>query len=1153
MAAKSDIGARIGLDGAQKFKDDLKLVNGNLKVLNTALKELDTQSGNSAVEAENLRRKEEMLAKAIEVNQQKVALLTEELEKETKAQAEQKSALDALKTSQTATTGEIEKAESAYINQASKVDRLATNLNLAKAELNNTNKAFEDNSAAIRDWGAKWEATGDKIAATGGKIESAGKKLSIASAAVVAVGVGSVKTAINFESAFAGVEKTVDGTAEQLDSLRQGIIDMSQEIPASTTEIAAVAEAAGQLAIETDNVMGFTRVMIDLGNAAADLDAETAAMELAQFANITEMAQKDFDRLGSSITWLGNNTATTEGSIVSMAGRLAGAGKQANMTEPQILGIAAGLSSLGIEAQAGGTAFSKVIKEMITDVELGKGNIENFASVAGLSVEEFSALFREDAAAALTQFIIGLGDTENMGQSTIAMLEEMGLTEIRVSDALLRTSGASDILVDAIEGSEKAWEDNNALTQEAAKRYETTASKASIVKNRLVEQGRQIGEKLLPVFGTLLDYVEDAVNWFNNLDDGAKNAMIGVGGFIAIAGPATTLLGKLTSGAGSVVSGVGSMVSRFKDASAAGEGLVGSVGKMIGPGGIFAIAVTGVTLLGVAIYNEFIRPTQEATAHMDRYAEGLAAFSTKLHNTQADLSVYASAFSQVDAAQAEAKTSLEAAQSGMTEILRREKEERDGLTQEDIANLTEYYQQMTQANETVLNLEQEKMNQMMALYKQELAGQEYSNAAYAELAAQRLADSQAQADMVLTMLEEQYIAELAANDTWFKTLDAQQQAQNQAEYDANIAAIQTRYADEKAETQAGLADVYEMYAAGYNNRLWQDVDFREKHGDFMSQALAQEEAYRARVAEIQAKLTGEAFLNAGQRAGYMKDEIDSKYEHYDVMLDLWNQYNDSMTDAQREQVENMISFALETEMQGGVLNDSTRAMVDSIITAWNMMPDGTKDTMKNTVQGMLDGLAAEEGVLYAQMAAAGDNTLAALREALGVHSPSWKAAEAFDYVMQGAIQGLENRRADLLGKAQGIAGSVISTIKAAFDINSPSKVMEKLFGYVGQGAVIGLHEQIRKVAKESYNMGEEAVEAMFEASRNAKVDTSALAGLGRIAEAQRREFSKMLTWQAENNAKMVHLSNKIEINNYQNRDENAIIRSINRALGRAYR
>src|SRR5690606_23239827 len=104
---------------------------------------------------------------------------------------------------------------------------------------------------------------------------------------------------------------------EQLASLRQGIRDMAMEIPASTTEISAVAEAAGQLGIQTESIESFTRTMIDLGEAT-NLSSDQAATEFARFANIVGMSQKDFDRLGSSVVALGNTMATTEAEISSM-------------------------------------------------------------------------------------------------------------------------------------------------------------------------------------------------------------------------------------------------------------------------------------------------------------------------------------------------------------------------------------------------------------------------------------------------------------------------------------------------------------------------------------------------------------------------------------------------------------------------------------------------------------------------------------------------------------------------------------------------------------------------------------------------------------------------------------------------------------------
>src|SRR5690606_8832413 len=112
--------------------------------------------------------------------------------------------------------------------------------------------------------------------------------------------------AIDFETAFAGVRKTVDATESEFAELETGIREMAKEIPVAATEIAGVAEAAGQLGIEKENILEFTRTMVDLG-VATNMSSDQAATSLARLANITQMPQSEFDRLGSTIVELGNN------------------------------------------------------------------------------------------------------------------------------------------------------------------------------------------------------------------------------------------------------------------------------------------------------------------------------------------------------------------------------------------------------------------------------------------------------------------------------------------------------------------------------------------------------------------------------------------------------------------------------------------------------------------------------------------------------------------------------------------------------------------------------------------------------------------------------------------------------------------------------
>lgn len=243
-----------------------------------------------------------------------------------------------------------------------------------------------------------------------------------------------------------------------------------------------------------------------------------------------------------------------------MALRLAGAGAQVGMSEADILGLATALSSVGIEAEAGGSAFSKVMVKMQLATVQGGQALEDFAKVSGMTADEFKNKFETDATGAIVAFIQGLAGMDDEGVSAIETLDEMGLTEVRLRDALLRSANSADIFTNAIDTANNAWDDNSALTEEAAKRYETVQSKIEILKNKIYDLGISLGEKLLPYVEEFIDWAADLVEWFGNLDEGTQQWILKLGLLSAAVGMGVTLLGKFTSGIGSVTSGIGSII-----------------------------------------------------------------------------------------------------------------------------------------------------------------------------------------------------------------------------------------------------------------------------------------------------------------------------------------------------------------------------------------------------------------------------------------------------------------------------------------------------------------------------------------------------------------------------------------------------------------
>lgn len=350
-----------------------------------------------------------------------------------------------------------------------------------------------------------------------------------------------VQASMDFESAITGVAKTTDLTDEELADMSDAIKAMSTEIPASTTEIAAVAEAAGQLGIQKDALLDFTRVMTMLGTAT-NMTAEDAATALARFANITGMSADNYDRLGAVIVDLGNNFATTESEITQMGTRLASGGKLAGLTEPQIMALAAAMSSVGIEAEAGGTAMTQTLNAIEKAVATGEDSLQSFADVAGMSADSFAEMWNTDALGALTAFIRGLGNLDEQGESAVLVLEDLGLTGIRQSNMLKSLALAADQMDSAVQTANTALDENIALTNEANKRYATTQSKLDMMQNAYNNLKVAVGDAFTPALRDAYDAGTDVLNVLGEFVQENPALVKGVATFTGVVGGATVAL-----------------------------------------------------------------------------------------------------------------------------------------------------------------------------------------------------------------------------------------------------------------------------------------------------------------------------------------------------------------------------------------------------------------------------------------------------------------------------------------------------------------------------------------------------------------------------------------------------------------------------------
>ncbi|MFR5853687.1 MAG: phage tail tape measure protein [Lachnospiraceae bacterium] len=504
--------------------------------------------------------------------------------------------------------GQVKALQKTMQNSADTVSKATTDLNNAKAAVKDTEAEIRRLTEQLYRMQSAWTQAGESLTAISKKCETiskamtkAGKSLTThVTAPITALGTAAVKASVDYEYAFADVRKTVDATEEEYDRLSQSVKQMSTEVAASAEDIAEVMSIADQLGIENEHLAEFTRTMIDLGNST-NMVAADAASEAARFANIMGMSQNEFQNLGSTLVDLGNNYATTESEIMAMSLRLAGAGKQVGLSEAQILGFAAALSSVGIEAQMGGSAFSKSLIKMEVAATTGGDALEDFARVSSMSASQFKELWERDAAGAFQAFIVGLSKMDEEGVSAIKTLDDIGIAEIRLRDTLLRATNATELFSKTQATANKAWDKNTALTEEANKRYDTTKSRLTNLKNTALMFARQIGDDLNTTIQKLIDKANDLLQKFLSLDKGQRESIVKWAAFAAAVGPVVLVLGKVVGAVGTVTGALGKAFTALGGFSAkvsmAGGGLGGFI-KTLASSKLTMVALSAALVYG---------------------------------------------------------------------------------------------------------------------------------------------------------------------------------------------------------------------------------------------------------------------------------------------------------------------------------------------------------------------------------------------------------------------------------------------------------------------------------------------------------------------------------------------------------------------------
>ena len=643
---------------AVSYKGLIIKFGGDTTNLQAALKTIQTETRKTNADLREINNSLKFNPGNTELLEQKVRALN-------KAYDDTKAKLDAYKDAMATLEDKKQRGEQLTEEESRQYDSLYRNIQKCEGQLETFNEDLkktateaEASKTNIYEFGQELENNRDKFELIGQKMQGVGDAATkYVTVPLAGIGVAAGKAAVDMDTAMTGVRKTVDGTAEDYENLKNAALEFSQTNAVSATQLLDIEALGAQLGYTLDvmsngktEVQEFGEVVSGL-EIATNMDAEQAGTELAQFANITKMSKEETSNYGSTIVALGNNLATTESDVSSMAQRLAAAGHQVGMSEADIMGLAGALTSMGMEAAAGGSAMSTIMSDIDKTVAMSTEQVKVFADQAGMSTDEFITKLREspkefeslarangmtlkqfqndvlgsyesldgwasaakmdakefaeawkkDPVEAFSAVIAGMEDASTEGSNLSLMLEDLGISELRQTDAMKRLAGNSQVLTDAVDLANTAWEENTALGTEVASKNDSMAAKFEMLKNKVTAILTEVGGPLVDAVLDAIDAAEpfikaigDAAKAFSEMDEGQQRMILGLAGAAAAFGP-------VTSGLGGLIGNLGNIGTGFKNAATAWTNFKGGLAGVETATGGFATLGAKVSGVGTAI------------------------------------------------------------------------------------------------------------------------------------------------------------------------------------------------------------------------------------------------------------------------------------------------------------------------------------------------------------------------------------------------------------------------------------------------------------------------------------------------------------------------------------------------------------------------
>jgi len=426
-----------------------------------------------------------------------------------------------------------------------------------------------------------------------------------------------VKLSMDFEEAFAGVEKVLDAPASRLKELRQYLLDTSAVVPVTAKGLAEIMGAAAEGGIPDGDLEAFTAFAAK-ASVAFDMAAGEIGERFAKLRNVYKLNQEGIERLGDAANHLSNNMAAKAREVTDFANRAAGAVRTLKLTGIEMEAVGAAMVAAGIAPEVGARGFNAFANK----VEKGGKAVEGAFKSVGLSLKSFREALADDAPKAIQHLFETLSKEPKGAKALIDLFGQ------DFSDDFGKLVGNPELLAEAFRLIANEADYAGSALAEFEKRAATTRGKLQKTLNGLAAAAIGLGDNLLPVFRDILEGITATVNvlgQFAGAHPEAASALVKIAAGMLAFGVASKVFKYGFELARGPLIGLLKIITKMRS----GEGVLGLVGKRLAGIGAaaaahpfiaLALAVVAVGAAFLALRDEHAYANQAAEEHAETIA-----------------------------------------------------------------------------------------------------------------------------------------------------------------------------------------------------------------------------------------------------------------------------------------------------------------------------------------------------------------------------------------------------------------------------------------------------------------------------------------------------------------------------------------------------